>query len=82
MTLWTFVCEMSVLTTLETRDLVQSLVAVRAAVPHGVHPVVGLGVRHEGLPGLRHLLLLQLGRHLVAVRHLARRHSNIERSNI
>lgn len=66
---------MAIFATLEAGDLVQSLETMRSAVAlqnngefavfgwhyyHGVHPVVALGVGHEGFAQLIHLLVFQL----------------------
>jgi len=69
-TLGTLVSKMTVLSTLEARDLVQSLKSMRSPVSHGVHSVVILCVGHEGLPWLGPLLVLQLLGHLGAVADL------------
>jgi len=68
-TLGTFVCKVAIFATFEAGDLVQSLETVRPAIAHGVHPVVALGIRHEGLAQLIHLLVFQLLGHFVAVRN-------------
>lgn len=68
-TLGTFVGKMAIFATLEAGDLVQSLETMRSAVAHGVHPVVALGVGHEGFAQLIHLLVFQLLGHFVAVRN-------------
>lgn len=70
--LGTFVGKVSSVPTLEASDLIQGLEPPRVSVgsPHGMHPVVGLSVRHEGLARLVALLVLQLLRHLVTVTDL------------
>ena len=70
--LGTFVGKVSSVPTLEASDLIQGLEPPRVPVgsPHGMHPVVGLSVRHEGLARLVALLVLQLLRHLVTVTDL------------
>ena len=72
MTLGTLVGKVSGISTLETGDLVQGFEPPRVTVSssHGMHPVVGLGVRHEGLARLVALLVFQLLWHLVTVTDL------------
>ena len=72
MTLWTLVGKVSGISTLEAGDLVQGFEPSRVTVSssHRMHPVVGLGVRHEGLARLVALLVFQLLRHLVTVTDL------------
>ena len=72
MTLGTLVSKVSGISTLETGDLVQGFEPPRVTVSssHGMHPVVGLGVRHEGLARLVALLVFQLLWHLVTVTDL------------
>jgi len=68
-TLRTFVGKVAVFATLEASDLIQSLEPMRPAVTHGMHPVVALGIGHEGLAQFVHLLVFQLLGHFVAVRN-------------
>ena len=72
MTLRTLIGKVSGISTLETGNLVQGFEPPRVTVSssHGMHPVVGLGVRHEGLARLVALLVFQLLRHLVTVTDL------------
>ena len=72
MTLGTLVGKVSCVSTLEAGDLVQRFEPPRVTVSstHGVHPVVGLGVRHEGLARLVALLVFQFLGHLVTVTDL------------
>ena len=74
MTLRTLVGKVSCISTLEAGDLVQGFEPPRVTVSstHWVHPVVGLGVRHEGLARLVALLVFQFLGHLVTVTHLER----------
>ena len=74
MTLRTLVGKVSGISTLETGDLVQGFEPPRVTVSssHGMHSVVGLGVRHEGLARLVALLVFQFLGHLVTVTHLER----------
>ena len=75
--LGTFVGKVSSVPTLEASDLIQGLEPPRVSVgsPHGMHPVVGLSVRHEGLAWLVALLVLQLLGHLVTVTDLQEKDS-------
>ena len=72
MTLRTLVGKVSGISTLETGNLVQGFEPPRVTVgsSHRMHSVVGLGVRHEGLPRLVALLVFQLLGHLVTVTDL------------
>ena len=72
MSFGTLVSKVSGVSTLEAGDLIQRLEPARVTVSsaHGMHPVVGLSVRHERLPRLVALLVLQLLGHLVAVTDL------------
>ena len=67
MTLRTLIGKVSGISTLEAGNLVQGFEPPRVTVSssHGMHPVVGLGVRHKGLARLVALLVFQLLRHLV-----------------
>jgi len=76
-TLGTFVGKVAIFATFEAGDLVQSLEAVGPAVAHGMHPVVALGVRHEGLAQLVLLLVFQLLGHFVAVRNFVSNFSTV-----
>ena len=72
MTLGTLVGKVSGISTLEAGDLVQGFEPPRVTVSssHGMHSVVGLGVRHEGLARLVALLVFQFLGHLVTVTNL------------
>ena len=72
MTLGTLVGKVSGVSTLEAGDLVQGFEPpwVTVSSTHRVHPVVGLGVRHEGLARLVALLVFQFLGHLVTVTDL------------
>ena len=72
MSLWTFVGKVPRVATLKASDLIQRFEPPRVAVSstHGVHPVVGLCVGHEGLARLVTLLIFQFLGHLVTVTNL------------
>lgn len=82
MSFGTLVSKVSGVSTLKAGDLIQRLepAGVTVSSAHRMHPVVGLSVRHERLPRLVALLVLQLLGHLVAVTDLGE--DDIKRSPI